>query len=223
MTTPARRTSSIVAVLAIALAVAACGTTASGSRSAVPAAPPATASTPGTASTTAPSDDPLPPAASDAEPTSAPAVELSQAWATAELTDVASGETFRIADLAGRPMLIETMAIWCSNCYAQQQDAYAGIAALGTTDLVYLLIDVDPNESAAALAAYRDDNGFTGRYVVATQDLARALAADFGDQILNPPSIPMITIDTSGTVTLTPYGQHERPDEIVALAESIGA
>lgn len=164
----------------------------------------------------------------DVEPSATPAaspapVVLDQPWATASLVDVSTGEAFRIADLAGRPVVIETMAIWCTKCFAQQQHVYEALGKLGADAVEYLLIDVDPSESAEALAAYRDRHGFTGRYVVADRDLARALAAEFGDQVLNPPATPMIVIGSDGRVTLTPYGQPKSPDEIVALAREHGA
>jgi hypothetical protein len=154
-------------------------------------------------------------------PIDAPPV-LDQAWATADLTDVATGGTFRIADLAGRVVVLETLAIWCSNCRAQQADVYRALDALGEADVAYVLLGVDPNETAAALATYRERNGFTGTYAIAGRDVSRALAADFGDQVLSPPSTPMVVIGTDGRVTLTPYG-HKGVDEIVALARDHGA
>lgn len=151
-----------------------------------------------------------------------PAVVLEQPWATASLTDVATGETFRIADLAGKVVIVETMAIWCSNCRAQQGDVQAAMARLPAEGVVYVVLDVDPNEDAASLADYRVDQGFEGRYAIAGTEVARALAAEFGDQFLNPPSTPMLIIGTDGTVTRTEFG-HKSPDQIVALAEAHGA
>ena len=87
---------------------------------------------------------------------------------------------------------------------------------------MYLVLDVDPNENAASLAAYRAQHSFTGRYAVADKVVARALAAEFGDQFLNPPSTPILVIGTDGQVTRTDFG-HKSPDEIVALAEAHGA
>jgi thiol-disulfide isomerase/thioredoxin len=135
----------------------------------------------------------------------------------AELTDVATGRTFRLADLAGTTVIIETMAIWCSNCLAQQRHVYDALVDLAPAHVAYVVIDVDPNETEAALAQYRDRNGFTGTYVVATRDLARALASEFGDQVLNPPSTPMLLIGSDGRVTLTDYGS-KSPERIVELA-----
>ena len=84
------------------------------------------------------------------------------------------------------------------------------------------MLDVDPNEDAASLADYQVQHGFKGRYAIAETAVARALATEFGDQVLNPPSTPMIFVGTDGTVTRTEFG-HKSVDEIVALAESHGA
>jgi hypothetical protein len=34
------------------------------------------------------------------------------AWADIELTDVLTGETFRIADFRGKPVIVKTFAVW---------------------------------------------------------------------------------------------------------------
>lgn len=155
-------------------------------------------------------------------PESSPPITLDQAWATAELVDVSTGATFRIADHAGKVIVIETMAIWCSNCRVQQGDVKAALERLPADSVVYVVLDVDPNEDGASLSAYRDKNSFVGRYAIAGATVARALAAEFGDQFLNPPSTPMAVVGTDGIVTLTGFG-HKSPDEIVALAKAHGA
>jgi thiol-disulfide isomerase/thioredoxin len=147
---------------------------------------------------------------------------MTQAWATALLTDVTTEETFRIADLAGKVVIIETMAIWCSNCRVQQGEAKTALARLPANSVVYVALDIDPNEDGPSLAAYREQNDFEGIYAIAGKDVARALAADFGDQVLNPPSTPMIIVGTDGTVTLTEFGI-KSSDDIVATAEAHGA
>lgn len=208
----------LVAAALAAIIVGAC----SNGREAVPGTPgltdpPAATLDP---STDAPPSDP-PPTGDPGAPT-APVVTLTQPWATAELVDVTSGETFRIADLAGRPIIVETMAIWCTSCLVQQETAYEVLAGVAPGAVHFILIDVDPSETAAALAAYRERNGFTGRYVVATTDLARALVAEFGDQVLNPPATPMIVVGTDGTVTLTPFGKKSE-DDLRTLLDRHGA
>jgi len=151
---------------------------------------------------------------------SAPVIDA--AWAQTELTDAATGQTFRIADLAGKTVIVEPMAIWCVNCLAQQGDVYSALDELDPERVAYVLLDVDPNETEAALADYRSQNGFTGTYAIAGRETARALAEDFGDQVLNPPSTPMILIGTDGRVTFTEFG-HKSPETIIQLARDHGA
>lgn len=147
---------------------------------------------------------------------------LNLAWATTSLTDVATGETFRVADLAGKVVILETMAIWCSSCRAQQADVQEALARLPADRVEFVVLDVDPGEDAASLAEYAAANGFEGRYAIAPGDVARGLAAAFGDLFLSPPSTPILIVGTDGTVTLTEFG-HKSVDEIVALAEAHGA
>jgi thiol-disulfide isomerase/thioredoxin len=129
---------------------------------------------------------PLPPATSDA------------LWQTAELHDVRNGETLRIADLRGRPVVIEPMAIWCVNCREQQNEATEALAMLEDEDLVYISLDVDPNETESDLAAYADQQGYDWHFAVASREVARSLAETFGDQVLSPPSTPSIRVTRDG-------------------------
>jgi len=205
--------------MAALIAVAAC----SGSAP----APSVAARAPATAGPSAPAGASASPASTSAGETSpatpaTPAASLTQAWATAPLIDVSTGESFRIADHAGKVIIIETMAIWCSNCRTQQVDVQAALARLPADDVVYVVLDVDKSEDGDSLAAYRNKNGFQGRYAVAGNDVARALAADFGDQFLNPPSTPMVVVGTDGTVTRTDF-VHKSGNDIVALAKAHGA
>ncbi len=153
---------------------------------------------------------------------SAPAAALDRAWAVGRLVDATTGASFRIADHAGKVVILETMAIWCSSCLSQQRDVAAALDRLPADRVVYVVLDVDPNEDAASLADYRERHGFPGRYAVASTEVARSLAAEFGDQFLNPPSTPMLVVGTDGSVTRTAFG-HKSPTDIVALAEAHGA
>ena len=42
-------------------------------------------------------------------------------WFGHEFTDAVTGETFTINGFRGQVVLVETMAMWCSNCMRQQQ------------------------------------------------------------------------------------------------------
>lgn len=217
-----KRRSVPVAVLSMAIALAGCAGSA-GSGPAATASHGAGANP--SASTGAPES--AAPSAGSAGPSSssspaAPAAILDQEWATAPLVDVSTGQSFRIADHAGKVIILETMAIWCSNCRAQQHDVVSALRELDRDRVVFIVLDVDPNEDAASLARYRTANGFEGSYAVADTAVARALAAEFGDQILNPPATPIVLIGTDGRVTLTPFG-HKSRDEIISLARAHGA
>ena len=204
--------------VALVLIVAACssaggGPQASISTTSAPSSSAGPSGTPGASpSTTQPGTDPT------------PGVVLTQAWATAELTDVRNGSTFRIADLVAsdKVVFIETMAIWCSNCRAQQRDVVKALAALDPDRVVWIGIDVEASESASDLADYSRSLGFDWPYVIGDKEFLRALVDEFGDQFLSPPATPVAVIGTDGTVTLTEFG-HKSVDRIMELAASHGA
>jgi thiol-disulfide isomerase/thioredoxin len=178
------------------------------------------------ATATAPAHSPVTGAAdASATPTTSPAVVMTQPWATEALVDVQTGETFRIADLvaAGNVVIIETMAIWCPNCQRQGGEVKEALAELAPTSKVaYVVLDVDLHEDAAALAEYKMKNGFDGRYAIAGIPVARALAEEFGANMLNPPLTPIVIVGTDGVGTLTAHGP-KSSDELVALVRNAGA
>ena len=128
-------------------------------------------------------------------------------WFGAELTNVRTGEPFMVADFEGKVVLVETLAMWCSNCRKQQGEVQSLHDLLGERDdFVSLGIDIDPNENAEALKAYIDNNGFDWLYSVAPSQVSREIGQLYGDQYLNPPSTPMLIIDREGQVHLLPFG-----------------
>lgn len=183
-----------------------------------PTTPPAQAS--GTATPAPSSTDSAEPTADPSVPSAAPTID--RPWATEELIDVATGESFRIADLAGKVVIVETMAVWCTNCFAQQQAIYQALEQLDPARVAYVVIDTEKSESAEELAAYRESNGFTGMYAIATDAVARALIDEFGEQVVNPPSTPKVFIAADGTVGEIDFGAKSAED-VVAIAQSLGA
>jgi thiol-disulfide isomerase/thioredoxin len=109
-----------------------------------------------------------------------------------------TGEEFRISDLQGKVVVIEAMAIWCVNCRWQQGEAQAALEQVASPNVVYISLDVDPNERPQDLAEYARREGFTWRFAVASPDVSRSLAATFGDQILSPPATPLIILGPDG-------------------------
>ncbi len=140
----------------------------------------------------------------------------SAAWRSATLVDAASGDPFTIDGFRGQLVVIEPMAVWCGNCRTQQLEAASALARLADPDIVYISITVDPNEREADLVAYAELLGFDWRFAVTTTELARSLATDFGDQVLSPPSTPLILIGPDGEVVDQHYGIRGA-DDLVAL------
>ncbi len=149
---------------------------------------------------------------------------MTQPWATATMTDVTNGESFTIADLAasGQVVFVEPMAIWCTNCRRQQSDALSALGQLDRSKVTWLSLDVELSETPEALKDYSRQQGFDFRFAVASKDIATALAAEFGDLVLSPPSTPIIVISPDGSVELTGFG-HKSVDEIIELARARGA
>ena len=129
------------------------------------------------------------------------------AWFSAELIDVHTGEAFRINDLQGQVILVETMAVWCSNCLRQQREVQALHEVLGDReDFTSIALDIDINEDADKLRNFATSNGFDWRYAVAPIEVARQFGELYGQQFLNPPSTPILLVDLHGEVHLLPFG-----------------
>jgi hypothetical protein len=120
-------------------------------------------------------------------------------WYAAALTDVNSGENFTIQDNIGKVYLVETLAVWCSNCLKQQQEVKRFHDLLGERDdFESLGINIDPNEDTVLLTDYVQKNGFDWLYVVANDEVINEISELYGPQFLNPPSTPMLIIDREG-------------------------
>ena len=128
-------------------------------------------------------------------------------WFSASLTDVRTGQAFSINDFKGKVVLVETMAIWCSNCLKHQGQVKALHEQLGAReDFVSIGLDIDPNEDTDALKGYVEDKGFDWLYAVPSADISREIATLYGDQFLNPPSTPIVVIDRHGNAHPLPFG-----------------
>jgi hypothetical protein len=129
------------------------------------------------------------------------------AWFYASLTDARTGQAFTINEFSGKVVLVETMAIWCTNCLQQQGQVKALHAQLGARDdFVSIGLDIDPNENTAALKTYVENKSFDWFYAVPPKDVSREIASLYGDQFLNPPSTPIVVIDRHGDAHPLPFG-----------------
>ncbi len=159
-----------------------------------------------------PTDEP----AGSSDPSMAPTA-MDDPLLTAELVDVRTGESFTLAELAADgPVIVETMAIWCSNCKSQMNEV---TAAHELADFQSVSIDVDPTEIDEDLVAYAAREGFDWPFVLADAELATLLRDRFGTAVLSPPGMPKLFIRTDGSVELLPLGELLSADEIAAIIE----
>lgn len=140
------------------------------------------------------------------------------AWFGVSLTNVRTGEAFTIHDFKGKVVLVELMAQWCSNCKKQQGQVKLLNEQLGMpADLVTVVLDVDPNEDAASLKSYAENNGFDWNYAIAPVEVSREIGNLYGDNFLNPPSTPVLIIDRKGQVHPLPFGIKSVEDLMKAI------
>ncbi|ELZ81042.1 hypothetical protein C453_18935 [Haloferax elongans ATCC BAA-1513] len=122
------------------------------------------------------------------------------AWRTTELTDVLTGETFTVEGLLDRPVLLETFAVWCSNCLRQQKEMISFHEAVGD-DVVTVALDIDPNEDAEKVREHAERHGFDWRYAVSPEPVTKSLTDEFGSSMASAPTVPMLRICPDGTAT----------------------
>jgi hypothetical protein len=157
----------------------------------------------------------------DLAPASASPGQQPDTLLAVELTDVRSGETFTLGELAEKsgPVLLEPMAVWCINCRAQQHEV---VQAHQAGNFVSVSLDVDLSESPDDLATYADREGFDWYFAMADTDLYRTLQDRFGVAATNPPSTPLIIIGADGTVRPLEFGRGTRSAQELLTELGVG-
>ncbi|MBA3074485.1 MAG: redoxin domain-containing protein [Anaerolineae bacterium] len=122
-------------------------------------------------------------------------------WLTSELVNIKTGETFKLTDFAGKVVLVENLAMWCSSCLKQQEQVKLLHEQLGEdSGLISIGFDVDQNEEAEDLKKYVESNGFDWIYTIPSLEIVREIANLYGANFLNPPLTPILIIDRQGVV-----------------------
>ena len=128
-------------------------------------------------------------------------------WFGVALEDAQTGQVFKINDFAGKVVLVQTIAEWCSYCAYQQNEVRDAAKLLGNPDdLVVVTLDVDLHEDKASLKKYADYFDFGSRMALSPLEVSRALGNLYSAEYLNPPLEPMLFIDRGGSVYGLPYG-----------------
>lgn len=121
------------------------------------------------------------------------------AWQQLPIVNVQTGETFTLADFAGKTVFVEPMATWCSNCRRQLGNVQEAKNTLNDEDVVFIALSVETNISAQELANYAGENQFNFIWAVMSPELLQALSAEFGQTVANPPATPHFIISPDGT------------------------
>lgn len=129
------------------------------------------------------------------------------AWFDHEFSDARTGQTFSINGFKGNVILVETMAMWCSNCLRQQNQVKELHDLVGDReDFISFGLDIDPNENISVLSGYVEQNGFDWLYSVSPTEVSREIDQLYGSQFLNPPSTPILIVDRDGQAHPLPFG-----------------
>jgi hypothetical protein len=164
----------------------------------------------GSGSSTAPAS-----ASPSASPTAIPALTADPLHELV-LNDVRTGERISLGQLAAeKPVLLETMAIWCTNCRAQMHRV---VDAHGAADFHSVGIDVDPSERAEDLKAYVEREGFDWPFAMADADVAGTLRDRLGQAFMFPPNTPMVLLMPDGEIRPLHFGGYSVDELLAELA-----
>jgi cytochrome oxidase Cu insertion factor (SCO1/SenC/PrrC family) len=167
------------------------------------------------------------PAQQDATPTAETlaggAQSANPAWLTSPVVNAHTGETFTLADFAGKTIWVEPMATWCTTCRNQLPRVEAARAALDNDQYVFISFSVAENVDNATLAQYADDQGWHWTFAVATETLTQGMVDTFGRTVVTPPSTPHFIIRPDGSVTEIATGQPTTDEIIAELKAASGA
>lgn len=114
-------------------------------------------------------------------------------WKETSLKDVLTGEQFEISDFKGKPVLLESFAVWCPTCKRQQDEVKKLHEEIGM-DAVSISLDTDPNEDEEQVLEHANKHGFDWRFAISPEDMTKSLIDEFGIGVVNAPSAPVVLI-----------------------------
>ncbi len=119
-------------------------------------------------------------------------------WTRTVLKNINTQEEFRLSDFEGKPILLESFAVWCPTCTVQQTKIKELHEEIGDS-FISISFDTDPNEDEERVKEHTERNGFDWIYVVSPPDFTRALIDEFGINFVNAPLAPVALICPDGT------------------------
>lgn len=126
-------------------------------------------------------------------------------WKDVELKDVQTGNTFKISDFSGKPVLLESFAVWCSTCKKQQDQVKKLHKEVGDS-VVSVSVDTDPTEDEKKVLQHLERYGYNWLYAVDRGGFAQQLVDEFGLNVVNAPSAPVVLICANQEARLLRFG-----------------
>jgi len=114
-------------------------------------------------------------------------------WRNYEFTDVSTGTNFKISDFSGKPVLLESFAVWCPTCL-QQQKEIKKLKLAENDAVIHISLDTDPNEEEEIVKNHKESNRFDWYFAVSPAELTQSLIDEFGIGFVNAPTAPVILI-----------------------------
>jgi thiol-disulfide isomerase/thioredoxin len=114
-------------------------------------------------------------------------------WKNIELTDVLTGNQFKISDFEGKPILLESFAVWCPTC-KKQQDKIKDLHKEVGDDVISISLDTDPNEKVNQVIGHANRYNFDWIFAVSPVEVTKALIDEFSIQVVNAPGAPVVLI-----------------------------
>ena len=114
-------------------------------------------------------------------------------WKDIELKDVITGNKFKISDFKGKPILLESFAVWCPKC-KQQQDMLKELKQEIKDAVVLVSLDTDPNEDEAKVLGHANRYVYDWLFTVSPVEYTQQLIKEFGLTVVSAPSTPIILV-----------------------------
>jgi thiol-disulfide isomerase/thioredoxin len=134
-----------------------------------------------------------------------------------KLTDVATGQEFSISDFKGKTILLESFAVWCPTCLAQQKEMKK-IKEIEGEEVIHISLDTDPNEDADKVREHIQRNGLDWYFAVSPVELTNALIDEFGLEVVSAPRAPVVLICKDQSTRFLRSGL-KRAEELVSEVE----
>ena len=132
-------------------------------------------------------------------------------WKNTEFVDARTGDNFKISDFIGKPVLLESFAVWCPTCRKHQEKIKDLHEEIGDS-FVSISIDTDPNEYASQVVDYAKKYGFDWRFAISPVEVTRALIDEFSIRVVNALSAPVILVCEVGSARLLKRGVNSADD-----------